>query len=57
MTQAGNLAGILRARAVAVDDAQLDAALRDAASGPELVEWAAAHLSDDTLLTLDELEL
>ncbi|KAL1893038.1 hypothetical protein Sste5346_006719 [Sporothrix stenoceras] len=57
MTQAGDLAGILRARAVAVDDAELDAVLRDAASGPELVEWVATHLSDDTLLTLDELEL
>lgn len=57
MAHGVDLAGILRARSVAVDDAQLDAALRDAASGPELAEWAATHLTDDTLLTLDELEL
>ncbi|KIH92412.1 hypothetical protein SPBR_02571 [Sporothrix brasiliensis 5110] len=57
MAQTEQLAGILRARAIAVDDAQLDGALKDGASGPELVEWAATHLVDDTLLTLDELEL
>ena len=57
MAHGGDLAAILQARAVALDDAQLDAALRDAASGPELAEWAATHLTDDTLLTLDELEL
>ncbi|KJR88088.1 uncharacterized protein SPSK_07273 [Sporothrix schenckii 1099-18] len=57
MARSEQLASILRARAIAVDDAQLDAALKDAASGPELVEWAATHLVDDTLLTLDELEL
>ncbi|CAK7217956.1 hypothetical protein SCUCBS95973_003326 [Sporothrix curviconia] len=53
----GELAGILRARAVAISEAQLEAALRDAESGPQLATWASTHLTDDTLLTLDELEL
>ncbi|CAK7224181.1 hypothetical protein SBRCBS47491_005461 [Sporothrix bragantina] len=53
----GELASILRARAVAVNEAQIEDALRDAESGPQLAAWAATHLTDDTLLTLDELEL
>ncbi|CAK7231157.1 hypothetical protein SEUCBS140593_007831 [Sporothrix eucalyptigena] len=53
----GELAGILRSRTVAVNESQIEAALRDAQSGPELATWAATHLTEDTLLTLDELEL
>ena len=53
----GELASILRARAVAINDAHVEAALRDAESGPALAEWAKTHLAADTLLTLDELEL
>lgn len=51
------LASILRARAVAIDDGHVEAALRDPESGPALVEWTNSHLTGDTLLTLDEVEL
>ena len=51
------LAGILRVRTVAVSEGHIEAALQDAESGPQLAAWAATHLAEDTLLTLDELEL
>ncbi|CAK7565107.1 MAG: hypothetical protein SEPTF4163_003015 [Sporothrix epigloea] len=56
MSQA-ELASILRARAIDVSDSHLQAVLRDAESGPQLATWAATHCTEDTLLTLDELEL
>ncbi|CAK7271227.1 hypothetical protein SEPCBS57363_004507 [Sporothrix epigloea] len=56
MSQA-ELASILRSRAIAVSDSHLEAVLRDAENGPQLATWAATHCTEDTLLTLDELEL
>lgn len=56
-TPADSLITALKERNISVKRGEIETALNDATSKAENTKWIAEHLSYDTLLTREELEL